>query len=759
MPLIPFSPVEVTVTERRRMEVPLLVLVWLGILGFCVAEQSFFYAMAGTFAVSINLAAARRARELYAHRFVVHAALASATLILLLELLAGNALLLTALGHYLILLQILKLFERKTNRDYLQMIAMSLLLLVAGALITDSLLFAVLLVVHLALLSYVVMVFTLKRSLDSAAAATLQTEHVPLEPQKVAWNVARDWPRRALLRRLAMAMGFILIAGIVVFLAAPRVGGGTGGPLQRARVESVSGFDTEVTLGDETDMFLSNRVVMHVSLQDTHDESRAPAQLYLRGATYDRYSRSRWSGVVEHAAPTGPAFSATAESLPPGPMVIQQVIMDSRLLPRVFAIAPTVHARSSAGVVRLAADGQPSLAALQRVGRQVRYTVYSWPLPLDSTQRRYLQARRNVNPQDDPPPPDASEAVKRLARQWCDDLLLARRDDPEDAGRYDLAIAQRLAARLRERCDYSLDLDAYEGDSDGIDEFLFKVKRGHCEYFASAHVIMCRLLGVRARLAAGFLTDEGSPVEGGFVVRGRHAHAWSEVYTPRTDWTIVDATPAASAAAEATLASRVKDFWEYLQFLWYRKIVGYDYDAQSRLISWARSWVRRAGEIARSTGAALRESFNNLLVHGYVDVALLRLSIVAGLLGALIEALFVARVIRRRRRTRRETIARYGVGPKQLAFFRRAMALLELRGLRRRPEQTYRQFATDLSREHPPTGEIFADLVDLYYRMRWANVRIAPDELAQAARSIERLASSSPPASASTATADQAAGV
>ena len=79
-----------------------------------------------------------------------------------------------------------------------------------------------------------------------------------------------------------------------------------------------------------------------------------------------------------------------------------------------------------------------------------------------------------------------------LARQWCRDLLAARPVDPAVRGPSDLAIAQRIADRLRQDYAYSLDLSSADPDRDAVEDFLFYMKQGHCEYFASALTVMCR---------------------------------------------------------------------------------------------------------------------------------------------------------------------------------------------------------------------------------------------------------------------------
>jgi protein-glutamine gamma-glutamyltransferase len=93
--------------------------------------------------------------------------------------------------------------------------------------------------------------------------------------------------------------------------------------------------------------------------------------------------------------------------------------------------------------------------------------------------------------------------------------------------------------------------------------FLRTTRHGHCEYFASATTLLLRVLGIPARYVVGYLVDEYSPLEGAFIARARHAHAWSEAYIAG-EWVVVDTTPSLWLSAEAGRAPR----WQILTDLW-----------------------------------------------------------------------------------------------------------------------------------------------------------------------------------------------
>lgn len=106
---------------------------------------------------------------------------------------------------------------------------------------------------------------------------------------------------------------------------------------------------------------------------------------------------------------------------------------------------------------------------------------------------------------------------------------------------YDKVVATR--DYLRDTYPYDYYPPPQQPGTESIDQFLFVDRRGVCEHFVSALVIMLRLEGVPARLAAGYGSGDFNPVTGYYVVRANHAHAWAEVYFPGYGWVPFDPTP------------------------------------------------------------------------------------------------------------------------------------------------------------------------------------------------------------------------
>lgn len=107
---------------------------------------------------------------------------------------------------------------------------------------------------------------------------------------------------------------------------------------------------------------------------------------------------------------------------------------------------------------------------------------------------------------------------------------------------------------------YSLYRDGPDPGPKALEEFLIKTRAGHCEYFATAAVLLLRSAGIPARFAAGYSVQEYSKLERAWIARDRHAHAWALAYVDGA-WIELDATPASWASVENGRAP----WWEALR--------------------------------------------------------------------------------------------------------------------------------------------------------------------------------------------------
>jgi len=143
--------------------------------------------------------------------------------------------------------------------------------------------------------------------------------------------------------------------------------------------------------------------------------------------------------------------------------------------------------------------------------------------------------------------PDAADlAVSKKLRPLFGEL--ARRLEL-DASRDRNAVA--LVRRFFSRgFSYTLDLKAPRDEATPLGDFLLRTRSGHCEYYATATVLLLRAAGIPARYATGYAVQEYSELEERYLVRRRHAHSWALAWV-NGHWRDVDTTPSVWAALES----------------------------------------------------------------------------------------------------------------------------------------------------------------------------------------------------------------
>jgi len=101
-----------------------------------------------------------------------------------------------------------------------------------------------------------------------------------------------------------------------------------------------------------------------------------------------------------------------------------------------------------------------------------------------------------------------------------------------------------------------------------LERFLLRDRSGHCEYFATATVLLLRHLDVPARYVTGYSVSEFSRMEDAYVVRKRHAHAWVEA-REEGRWVEVDTTPATWLGEEEERAPFWQPLLDLASWLWF----------------------------------------------------------------------------------------------------------------------------------------------------------------------------------------------
>jgi transglutaminase-like putative cysteine protease len=183
----------------------------------------------------------------------------------------------------------------------------------------------------------------------------------------------------------------------------------------------------------------------------------------------------------------------------------------------------------------------PDTATLYRQDRTpMRDLAYTVDSRIAVPDRSAWARSRHIDPADFPDllalPDDFPRSIRRLARDVVDG---AQASTP-----YEQAVAlERFFTGGS--FTYTLLVDDDDGrlhDLDTLEDFLFEVRAGYCEQFATAYATMARVLGIPARVAVGYAPGERA-ADGTFVVRNKDAHAWPELYFDDIGWMPFEPTP------------------------------------------------------------------------------------------------------------------------------------------------------------------------------------------------------------------------
>ena len=249
-------------------------------------------------------------------------------------------------------------------------------------------------------------------------------------------------------------------------------------------------------------------------------------RLYWRGQTFARYTGRGWEedreAIVREAFAAGEPWAPDAPAASRHPVLASVTAAESHRAMFFAAGEPVSVDRPYWVDLRSAGE----LVALGAAGRPGQYTIVSSVPDVDAAALR--AAETIYPPQIVGPylqlPPDLPPKLAKYAAE----ITAAAPPTP-----YDRAVAIEAALR---RLSYTLDVPAPPADRELTSWFLFDLKAGYCDYFATAMVVLARLNGIPARLAVGYTMGQFDPQRGDYLVTELNAHSWPELYFPGHGW-------------------------------------------------------------------------------------------------------------------------------------------------------------------------------------------------------------------------------
>ncbi len=219
----------------------------------------------------------------------------------------------------------------------------------------------------------------------------------------------------------------------------------------------------------------------------------------------------------------------------------EQMALVQRLLPSGYvAYGPTlVGGRVASFLVNLRRPDYMDVAAVRPVGGIRFGQQYSVRASISTATGQELRRAGSNYPQNITDrylqlPPNFPPRIRQLAQDLTRGLT----------NNYDKAKA--IEAYLQQ-FPYDTNIPQPPPGRDGVEWFLFDLRRGYCDYFASAMAVMLRSIGIPARVAVGYMSGTYNPDIGAYEVRESDAHSWPQVYFPEYGWVDFEPSPRAGA--------------------------------------------------------------------------------------------------------------------------------------------------------------------------------------------------------------------
>ncbi len=370
---------------------------------------------------------------------------------------------------------------------------------------------------------------------------------------------------------LVQAIPFMLIA----FLLFPRVQGPLWGLPQDAH-SGLTGLSDRMSPGSLNNLIQSGAIAFRVQFADDLPKK---SQLYWRGPALVDYDGVTWrarpnymqtQGKVPAIEAEGKGFSYVTTLEPHNQRWLLALDLPTRL-PAESTLAATLETR-----------------AREPVQIRARYTFTSSPNFVANRQETPAMLQQALKL-----PPQLNPRSHQLAAEWE-----AEFKSPEM-----ISNAALLFFR-QEKFFYTLQPPLL--GQNAVDDFLFTTRRGFCEHYASAYVVLMRAAGVPARVVTGYQGGEINPVDGYLTVRQSDAHAWAEIWLAGKGWIRVDPTAAVAPSRieqgiEAALPAGdplpallridtdwlrdLRNRWEATNNAWNQWVLGYNPQRQREVLS------------------------------------------------------------------------------------------------------------------------------------------------------------------------------
>ncbi len=431
----------------------------------------------------------------------------------------------------LLILTAIKFLEEKKVRDYMEIYVLILFLFACRALLSFDLSFLIQVLIVFFLMSVSIVFLTFNR----------EAPLVYLEAQEV---------KKIFISATAIFFSSVFLSSILFFML-PR----TEYPILQfltKQKKAKTGLSSSITLGETETVVEDYSTAFRVKMEKIGEED-----LYWRFCVLDHFDGEKWERKNKR-----PLKSIKR---PKGHLIKQTFLFEGDKPHYILALGKPIYFLSE----NVKPFDDYSFLRLDYTLKSQRYEVISEltdTIEEENVDERYYKQI----------PDNVPERIKLLAEM----VIKKSGSDIEKVKKvYDMLT----------NGDYSYSLEELPTGKGAIEKFLFETKRGNCEFFSSAFVLILRLSGVPSRIVTGFKGGEYNQIGKYYLVRQRNAHTWAEVYIKGRGWVRFDPTPPESHNKDKknvkALFLKASLMFDLLNYYWTNLFINYDLQRQISFFS------------------------------------------------------------------------------------------------------------------------------------------------------------------------------
>lgn len=431
---------------------------------------------------------------------------------------------LISVANLTILFQTIKSFDLREPWDNLQIFFMSLLQLIITSEFTSSILFGAIFIIFL----------------SSSVSAIMYAHFI----------------KTGIKQKIVITKPMVLITLItfsvttIMFISVPRVAGGIWGKSHKKGIKTV-GFSEKVDFGSFGSVKLDPTIVMRVELNNYKGNN-----FYWRGTTLDYFNGVIWENTESEKRLVFKRDGIfLIKPFKKENTIVQKIYLEPMDTEILFGLPVVAAIETNSRIILM--DETGTIYVPMKKNKQFFYTVYSINEPIRTgfIEKKYLQL------------PEGMEKIADLARSIVKGKTRI----------YDKV--ETIETYLKEKYTYTLNVPEPPEGVNPIEDFIFKTKKGYCEHYATAMVLMLRSIGIPSRIVTGFYGGEINSYGGYLIVRQSNAHSWVEAAIDKR-WERFDPTPAISIEKPSVIVL----YLDMLKMQWNRYVVSFSSSDQKNIL-------------------------------------------------------------------------------------------------------------------------------------------------------------------------------